>query len=245
MKEISQYETIKKDRKDLPKLTEEEFCDMLLKRSDELCANCDGHCTQEMPYLRLVKQDGKLVHKVCEKRIGSKLGGIDIELYNDLIVDSGNRKELLEYAKCGKSAYIHGDSSVGKTYLLANIAKYWLKKGKQVYIDLDSTIRKEVKDFDRYPHLLSKLQKIDVLCIDDLGMGKVTEHDVYDTIAPLLQHRLDNQLTTYITTNYNVLELVKLLSSKSDRVTANRLYERLRDKKNIKIFELKDKNYRR
>ena len=217
---------------------------LLLKQSNDLCSQCKGKCLQELPYLRYAEIDGKLVTVECYKRPGVKYGGLNINLYNDLYVND-NRKPLLDYVKLGKSTYIHGDSSVGKTYILANIAKYWLKKSKNVYIDLAINIQNDIKKFDDNKNLLTKLQTIEILCIDDLGSGAVSEYDVMSILSPLLQHRLDNQLTTYITTNYSRSDLIKILAKKSDTVTANRLDERLRDEKNIKIFELKDKNYRR
>ena len=74
------------------------------------------------------------------------------------------------------------------------------------------------------------VKNVEILLIDDIGAEKVTEWNRDEILCPLLQHRMDNHLTTFFTSNLTLDELKQLLSiSKSgvDVVKAGRIIARI------------------
>ena len=74
------------------------------------------------------------------------------------------------------------------------------------------------------------VKKVPLLLIDDIGAEGLTAWNRDEILCPLLQYRMDNNLTTFFTSNLTIKELESHLSnSKSgvDEVKAKRIISRI------------------
>lgn len=71
----------------------------------------------------------------------------------------------------------------------------------------------------------------DILLIDDIGAENNTAWSRDEVLGTILQHRMDNELSTFFTSNFTIEELEEHLSTtreKNDRVKAKRIIERIK-----------------
>jgi primosomal protein DnaI len=85
------------------------------------------------------------------------------------------------------------------------------------------------------------LQSVDILFIDDFAREVMTSWVILNIFNPILQHRIDNNMPTYITCNYSLTELFKIIEKNTDYVSADAIISRI---KTIGNYNLQDKNYR-
>ena len=71
----------------------------------------------------------------------------------------------------------------------------------------------------------------DVLLIDDIGAENNSAWARDEVLGTILQHRMDNDLTTFFTSNFTIDELESVLaetSKGSDVIKARRIIERIK-----------------
>ena len=128
-----------------------------------------------------------------------------------------------------KGLYLHGNFGCGKTYLIAAILNELAKDNvKSAIIFWPEFLRQAF--YDDFNEKFDYVKNVEILLIDDIGAEKVTEWNRDEILCPLLQHRMDNKLTTFFTSNLTIDELKQLLSiSKSgvDEVKAGRIIARI------------------
>ena len=128
-----------------------------------------------------------------------------------------------------KGLYLHGNFGCGKTYLISAILNELAKQGiKSSIIFWPEFLRQAF--YDDFNEKFDYVKNVEILLIDDIGAEKVTEWNRDEILCPLLQHRMDNKLTTFFTSNLTIDELKQLLSiSKSgvDEVKAGRIIARI------------------
>lgn len=116
-----------------------------------------------------------------------------------------------------------GQVGGGKTHLSIALALNFLKKGIKVvympYRDSIMKIKQNIMDDEYYQKIISKYQLAEVLLIDDLFKGKISESDI-SIIFEILNYRYLNNLPMIISTEC-VLE--KLLNI--DEAIGSRIYE--------------------
>lgn len=159
-------------------------------------------------------------------------------------------KEILSNYEKGKTKgiYLHGSFGSGKSYLLsALINELSSKYQKNAIVMYYPTLLKNLKSSfnDEFDTMLEKLHTCDILLIDDIGAERNTEWSRDEILSPILQYRMDNELTTFFTSNLNIEELEEHLSKTStstDKVKARRIIERI--KFLTKDLELIGKNMR-
>ena len=129
----------------------------------------------------------------------------------------------------GKGLYLHGNFGCGKTYLIAAVFNELAKSNyKSSIIFWPEFLRQAF--YDDFNAKFEHVKKIPLLLIDDIGAEGLTAWNRDEILCPLLQYRMDNNLTTFFTSNLNLKELESHLSnSKSgvDEVKAKRIISRI------------------
>lgn len=128
-----------------------------------------------------------------------------------------------------KGLYLHGNFGCGKTYLIAALFNELAKKGyKSSIIFWPEFLRGAF--YDDFKEKYEYVKKVSLLLIDDIGAEGLTSWNRDEILCPLLQYRMDNNLTTFLTSNLTLNELESHLSnSKSgvDVVKAKRIISRI------------------
>ena len=130
--------------------------------------------------------------------------------------------------KC-KGLYLHGNFGSGKTYLIAAIFNELAKNNyKSSIIFWPEFLRQAF--YDDFNAKFEYVKKVPLLLIDDIGAEGLTAWNRDEILCPLLQYRMDNNLTTFFTSNLTMKELEShLANSKSgvDEVKAKRIITRI------------------
>ena len=140
----------------------------------------------------------------------------------DFLDDFENGKKI-------KGLYLHGNFGCGKTYLIAAIFNELAKDGiKSSIIFWPDFLRQAF--YDDFNSKFEYVKKVPLLLIDDIGAEGLTAWNRDEILCPLLQYRMDNNLTTFFTSNLDMEQLEEHLSnSKSgvDHVKAGRIISRI------------------
>ena len=241
--------TIKRDKNynHLTKLDQ-----MIYDAEFNICDNCKGYenCQQTNKGMMPVVIKHKysidngyyLASRVCNKRPGIVYGSYERAVKNSIpLYETDNRKSILnELFKC-KGGFLYGNAGVGKSTIMLNLANEFRLKGIDVYFELANNISVSLKEFNNNEAKMQLLQNVDVLFIDDFAREVMTNWVILNIFNPIIQHRIDNGLPIYISCNYSLAELFKIIETKSDYVSADAIISRL---KTIGTYNLKDKNYR-
>lgn len=138
-----------------------------------------------------------------------------------------------------KGIYLHGSFGSGKTYLIAALFNELAKKGEKSAIiyfpeflrTLKASFQKsemeEVSFSDKYEYI----KNIPFLLIDDIGAENVTAWGRDEILGTLLQYRMNENLTTFFTSNLTIDELevhLAATNNKTEKVKARRIIERIK-----------------
>lgn len=125
------------------------------------------------------------------------------------------------------SIMLGGQVGSGKTHISIGIAIKLLRKGVSVvympYRDTITKIKQNMLDKEYYKKELSKYQNADVLLIDDLYKGKITESDI-NIMFEIVNYRYLNYLPIIVSSEF---EINKLLGF--DEAVGSRIYEMCKD----------------
>ena len=117
----------------------------------------------------------------------------------------------------GQSAFLHGSTGTGKTYLAAAMLSGHGKFTAVVSADLMAKIKEAISNPERSVWgVLSGYKTSDYLLIDDLGSETPTDYAL-ENIFMILDHRYRNDLPTVITSN---LDLDALAVKLDDRIAS-------------------------
>lgn len=158
----------------------------------------------------------------------------------DIFKDDPNRLETIEwiskfiksYPNVEKGLYLYGNFGCGKTYLIAAMFNELAKKGVRSAIiyypeflrDLKSSFNTDFKE--RFEHI----KKIPLLLIDDIGAENTTDWGRDEVLGPILQHRMQMNLKTFFTSNFDINSLETHFSVSKDKISvvkAKRIMERI------------------
>ena len=122
---------------------------------------------------------------------------------------------------CRRGVLLQGNVGSGKTYLAASAANYLLEQHRDVYFLIASDFFEELKkSFDgdeetksKAWRLQQKVKKTEILIIDDLGSHNFSEW-TRNVLFTILNYRMNEELTTIITTNLNGEQLRENLGSR-------------------------------
>lgn len=132
-----------------------------------------------------------------------------------------------------KGLYLHGSFGCGKSYLIIALLNELAKKKFTIAAVYYPFLLRNLKESfsDNYKERIDYLLNVDVLLLDDLGAENVTPWSRDEILGTILQHRMDNGLTTFFTSNLTIEELEEHLSNNKgelDKVKARRIIERIK-----------------
>lgn len=128
-----------------------------------------------------------------------------------------------------KGLYLYGGAGTGKTFLASLIAKSFALDGLQVEFKNVPALFDELKShFDGdVQGILTRYFESDLLILDDLGAGQMSEWSV-GVIGLILNERYNSNRLTVVTSNFDLRGLEERLASK-DSYSATRIISRLKE----------------
>ncbi|MHC5374776.1 primosomal protein DnaI [Enterococcus sp. LJL120] len=134
-----------------------------------------------------------------------------------------------------KGLYLVGDFGVGKTYLLGAIAHELAVRGFETTLVHFPTFTVEMKQAignDSVGPKLDAVKRAPILMLDDMGADSMSPWIRDEVFGVILQHRMQEQLPTFFSSNFNLTEFEEHLSvsQKGDEepIKAKRIMERVR-----------------
>lgn len=168
---------------------------------------------------------------------------LNIARMKDIDVSDKNRIKVIkwlkkfydefDYNKNNKGLFLHGTFGSGKTYLIASLFNE-LKDKKNVesiVVYFPELLRSLREDFNLLDQKLNYLKDVPLLLIDDIGAENVTLWGRDEILGTIMQHRMNEGLSTFLTSNLNIEELENHLSitkNSEDSVKARRIIERIK-----------------
>ncbi len=163
----------------------------------------------------------------------------------DIHIDDKNRVEVITWIKKfldnylagnkNKGLYLTGNFGCGKTYLLSAMLNELAKKGKKIaivyYPEFLRDLKENMWDNEEFSFKYNKVKNSELLLIDDIGAESVTSWSRDEILGPILQYRMENNLSTFFTSNLTISELEEHLSDTKkgvDKVKARRIIERIK-----------------
>jgi primosomal protein DnaI len=133
-----------------------------------------------------------------------------------------------------KGLYLSGSFGSGKSYILSALLNELSNKGyvttNVYYPSLLKRLKASFNDYN-YDEVIDEIMTSDILLLDDIGAENNTAWARDEVLATILQYRMDNDLTTFFTSNFTIEELENLLAETSkgaDIIKARRIIERIK-----------------
>lgn len=164
----------------------------------------------------------------------------------DIYVDDKNRVEIIKlldsycdnYLKGNKQKgmYLYGNFGSGKTYLIAalfnELAKNDVPCAMVYFPEFLRVLKSSFSNVESdYETTFSYIKNVPLLLLDDIGAENITSWGRDEVLGTILQYRMDNNLTTFFTSNLSMEELEDHLcdtGKKIDKIKARRLVERIK-----------------
>ena len=134
-----------------------------------------------------------------------------------------------------KGLYLVGSFGIGKTYLLGAIARDLAEAGYSTTLLHFPTFAVEMKQAigkDLVGEKLNEIKNAPVLMLDDTGADAMSSWIRDEVFGVILQHRMQEQLPTFFSSNFTMLELERHLSvtqrGEEEPLKAKRIMERIR-----------------
>lgn len=143
-------------------------------------------------------------------------------------------KEFIDnYPSVTKGLYLHGNFGCGKSYLIAALFNELGKKNIKSAIIFWPEFLRDLKasfgiDFNSK---FEYIKNVPILLIDDIGAENMTGWGRDEILCPILQHRMDEKLLTFFSSNLDLKALEQHLSisnSGVEIVKARRIIERIK-----------------
>lgn len=149
-----------------------------------------------------------------------------------------------------RGMYIYGSFGIGKTYLLAALANRLAKLGIQTTLVHFPTFANEMKASIQSHDTEAKIDSVKrspILMLDDVGADDTSPWIRDDVFSVILEYRMQNELSTFFSSNYSMRELAKehLSADKYGDQTplkAGRIMERIHFL--AKEYQMRGKNHR-
>ncbi len=162
---------------------------------------------------------------------------------SDLVTEK-ERNNILKYIKDFlkkkinneevKGLYLSGSFGSGKSYILSALLNELSNKGFTCvnvhYPRLLQRLKSSFNEFN-YDEVLDEIMTSDILLLDDIGAENNTSWSRDEVLGTILQYRMDNNLTTFFTSNFTIEELESILSETAkgiDEIKARRIIERIK-----------------
>ena len=233
----------------------------ILLHERENCINCKGlnWCLNGNKGLYTVFNDGKFSLVDCEYKKEARNESLKDSLIKtlylpkkileanikDYYTNSESRKKIYtaivnfvtnyDSNSMNKGLYLFGNFSVGKTYTLACLANELARKNISCLLiyfpDLVSDLKNAIGT-TRFESLINMLKTVDVLMLDDLGSENMTPWLRDEILGPIINYRLLEGKTLFISSNIPPIELVNHFSidkAPQNRIKGERIVSRLKD----------------
>lgn len=141
--------------------------------------------------------------------------------FEDIALDDENRLAIFEwltnfisnYPNVDKGAYIYGDMGIGKSFILAALARELseLKEASTMFLHYPSfTIDiKNAISGGSVKEEIDRVKRAEVLILDDIGAEQSSSWLRDDVLQTILQYRMLEDLPTFFTSNYSMNELME------------------------------------
>lgn len=137
-------------------------------------------------------------------------------------------KEVLDNPN-GKGIYLHGGFGCGKSYCMAALVNKLSEQGyKCGHISMSLLLGELKKSYSDNDDYLSKIKKMDILVLDDIGGEYATAWSRDEVLGSILQYRMENKLLTMFTSNHSIDDLEKMYGFDKNVVNARRICDRIR-----------------
>jgi primosomal protein DnaI len=165
----------------------------------------------------------------------------------DIYTDDKSRIEIILYINDyissyfkdrKKGVYLTGNFGSGKTYLIAALFNELAKKDVKCAIcyfpEFLRTLKESFKELEEgvsYSDKFNYIKKIPLLLIDDIGAENLSTWARDEILGSILQYRMEENLSTFFTSNLTLDELeshLAMAGSKVDKVKARRIIERIK-----------------
>ena len=243
---------------DLPVETLRKYTSSLVDAANELnnCKNCKGleHCKNSTTgyYLKPDKSGSGINFSfvACsykqKEKYKKNISFFDVPLklreasIKNIYTNDKNRVEIIkkikefydEYLKGNKpkGIYLYGSFGSGKSYITAALLNELAKKDvESVIVHVPELIRSIKESFDTdYSDRFYSVKTCPILLLDDIGAEYLTPWARDEILEPILQYRMDEDLPTFFTSNYDYKELEKHFIINDDKMKAKRLIERVK-----------------
>ncbi len=168
--------------------------------------------------------------------------------FKEIYVDDKNRTDIIKYISSfktnyftnhkDKALYLYGNFGCGKTYMISALLNELAKQNVKSLIvyfpeylrDLKSSFNKDSNDLS-FKEKYDYIKKVPVLLIDDIGAENLTAWARDEILGTLLQYRMEENLSTFFTSNLSLEELevhLSLTGQKIEKVKARRIIERIK-----------------
>ena len=160
------------------------------------------------------------------------------------LIDEKERKDIKAYIKdflkkkmqheSVKGMYLSGSFGSGKSYILSALLNELSNKGfKTIIVHYPSLLKRLKTSFNEanYDEVFDEITTCDILLIDDIGAENNSAWARDEVLGTILQYRMDNDLTTFFTSNFTIDELENVLSETSkgiDEIKSRRIIERIK-----------------
>ncbi|CAM9138432.1 ATP-binding protein [Mycoplasma marinum] len=144
-------------------------------------------------------------------------------------------KKQIEDEQILKGFFLYGEMGIGKSFIAQAMAVSLAKSGQKVAFlnvaELVSIMKSKFKTGTE--SFVEKLKTVENLFLDDIGAETITTWFRDDMLLGILSTRMNNNKTTFFTSNYSFSELEKIESRTQgskypDKAKAARLMERIR-----------------
>lgn len=222
------------------------------KEKSAECENCGGVCRKVDKYyldggicqygVALLKRRACLKAKIPPRFIGKTFGDYQVTPDNERAV--GLACQFVA-EKPAQGLYLYGNCGTGKTYLASLIAQEF--QGV-IFGDVPDLLSRLKATFDDggTEALINRYCRCNLLILDDIGTGKVTEWNV-GVLYQVINERYNRNLPLIVTSNYDLDDLRERLTVKDkngniiDAFTAKRIISRLSEMCIQAFLGLKDR----
>lgn len=132
-----------------------------------------------------------------------------------------------------KGLFVSGSFGVGKTYILSAMANQLARAGHECRIEHFPTFMTNLRslDFQKQSDAVNELKNSEVLILDDFGSDNLTEYIRDNVILVVVEHRMNNELPTFFTSNLTMKQLEQYLANTKEghsSMKAARIMERIK-----------------
>jgi DNA replication protein DnaC len=216
---------------------EECQCEKAIRCREEIRLKEERRQKEEEEAARRAEFQARVKKLFDQSKLGARFLNRTFEAFkvteeNKLAFESAKKysTDFQKFKAEGIGLNFNGAYGTGKTHLAAAITIDLINRGIPVIMGTTITLLGKFKEaYDRREsesEIIDLYSTIDLLIIDDLGKERVNEW-VLEKLYLIINNRYENNLPLVITTNYNIEDLTKRLSTNQNIDTAEAITSRL------------------